>query len=108
MEIAQILNERMKAIKETSTDTEVFKHIHAYIKYLLTTPELKAILDAEERSFYKKVKFTKDNIKLEQSNFYQAYFVSSFVRIYSPIENYWNTNEARSCGIAPNLGNESS
>lgn len=94
MEMIQILDERLKAIKEASTDTEIFKHIHAYIKYVLTTPELKAILDAEERDFYRKVKFTKDNIKLEQSNFYQAYFVSSFVRIYLPMENYWNTNES--------------
>ncbi len=85
---SEVLNKRLEAIKEARTDTEVFKHIHSYIKYVLTTPELKTVLDTEEKDFYHKVKFTDDNIKLEKSNFYQSYFVPSFVRIYSPIETY--------------------
>ena len=93
MEIGHVLNERMQAIKDASTDKEVFKHIHAYIKYVLTTPELKSILDDAEKDFYKKVQFTEDNIKLEHSNFYQSYFVTSYVRIYAPIEEYWNSDE---------------
>lgn len=93
MSISEVLNKRLEAIKEARTDTEVFKHIHGYIKYVLNTPELKAVLDAEEADFYHKVKFTDDNIKLEKSNFYQSYFINSFLRIYSPIETYQESNQ---------------
>jgi hypothetical protein len=93
MSVENILGQRIKAIEQSQSDADCFKHIHAYIKHLLITPQLKAILDAEEKDFYKKVQFTKDNIKLENANFYQAYFVTSYVRIYLPIENYQNTHE---------------
>ncbi|MCB9811160.1 MAG: hypothetical protein H6779_03235 [Candidatus Nomurabacteria bacterium] len=93
METANILDRKLAAIETSQTDTDCFKHIHGYIKYILETPELKAILDTEEKDFYRKVKFTDDNIKLEQANYYQAYFVASYVRIYLPIEHYWNSNE---------------
>lgn len=93
MKIGQVLDKRFKAIENSDSDIECFKHIHSYLDYLLTTPELKSILDTEEADFYEKVRFTKDNIKLEDLNFYQSYFVPSYVRIYLPIEHYKNSHE---------------
>ena len=93
MKISNLLDRKLEAIESSKTDSDCFKHIHGYIKYLFETPELKGILDTEEKDFYKKVQFTDDNIKLEHVNFYQAYFVASYVRIYLPIEHYWNSNE---------------
>jgi len=93
MNLVEVLDKRVTAIENSSNDIECFRHIHSYIDYLLSTPKLKNILDAEEADFYKKVQFTKDNIKLEDANFYQSYFVPPYVRIYLPIENYQNTHE---------------
>ena len=93
MNFVEVLEKRVTAIENSSTNIDCFKHIHSYIDYLLTTPELKIILDAEEADFRKKVQLTEDNIKLENLNFYQSYFVTSYVRIYLPIEHYRNSHE---------------
>jgi len=93
MEIEEVLDKRLNAIENSPNDIECFKHIHGYINYLLTTPELKSILDTEEKDFCEKVQFVKDGYKAEQANFYQAYFVASYMRIYLPIEHYQNSPE---------------
>ncbi len=93
MELVNLLDRRLQAIEESQSDTDYYKHIHGYIKFILDTPQLKAVLDAEEKDFYRKVQLNTDNIKVEQSNFHQAYFIMSYVRVYLPIKHYWNSHE---------------
>ena len=93
MEIVNLLDRHLKAIEDSQSDAECYKHIHGFIKLLLETPTLKVILDAEEDRFRHEMQFTEDNLKVEEENFYQAYFVSSYVRIYLPIKHYWNSDE---------------
>jgi len=88
MEITEVLNKRIQAIEDSSNDIECYKHIHAYIHYLINTPKLKSILDAEERDYYTEIHLTTDGYKVEQANFYFAYLLPSYMRIYFPIEIY--------------------
>jgi hypothetical protein len=78
----------LQAIEDSPNDIECYKHIHAYIHYLLNTPKLKSILDAEEKDYYTEIHRTIDGYKVEQGNFYFAYFLTSYMRIYAPIEIY--------------------
>lgn len=102
------LQTRYQAVLESISDPLFYKNIHLYIDFIIKTPALYKIIEESDLEYGKKHseiwrerKNTEEEIddqdfatrKLEFFNLYASDFVTLFVRIYSPIEDYKTTDE---------------
>ncbi len=104
----EALETRYLAVCESSSDRLFYKNVHAYISYILKTPQLLEIIDQsvieygnKHKDIWSVRKDTDEEIddqadateKLEFFSLYASSFVTPYVRIYLPIEDYKTSNE---------------
>jgi hypothetical protein len=102
------LQTRYQAILESTSDPLFYKNIHLYVDFIMKNPALAKIINDSDLEYSKKHsqiwrerKNTEEEIdvqdyatrKLEFFNLYASDFVTLFVRIYSPIEDYKTTDD---------------
>ena len=106
-ELVDLLNIRLEAVLQSSSDSLFYQNTHAYIDLIVKNPTLYSFLIKAEAEYSKKHweiwnprTYNEDELddrarqtyKLERFNLYTANFVGPFVRIYSPIEDYKTSN----------------
>ena len=105
--LIESLKTRYEAVLQSSSDSQFYMNIHAYIDLIRKNPSLSKIMDDSENEYRKqhiaiwpdKSKTDKEadereqrSIRLEKFNLYTAHFCWLEARIYDPIEDYKKTD----------------
>jgi hypothetical protein len=105
--LIEALKTRYEVVLQSSSDSQFYMNIHAYIDLIRKTPSLSKIMDDSENEYRRqhiaiwpdKSKTDEEadeqeerTIRLERFNLFTAHFSWLEARIYDPIEDYKNTD----------------
>lgn len=95
MELTDLLNIRYITALESDTDSLFYQNIHGYLDVIQKTPEFISVINNAEKAYYKSVKENQGtSYKLELFNLYTRDYLTLFIKVYSPIEDYKTTNDS--------------
>lgn len=94
MELTYLLNIRYKTALESITDSLFYQNIHGYLDVIQKTPKFISVINNAEKAYYKSVKENNGTShKLEHFNLYTRDYLTLFLRVYLPIEDFKTTSD---------------
>ena len=111
MDLPALLELRKQVALDSPSDSLFYQNIHAYIKVIMEDNKARSIVESAEREYTKghtiiwEERSEDENViderarstyRLERFNLYASNFVTLFVRIYLPIEDFITTDEPTS------------
>ncbi len=107
MDLMGGLKIRYDAALQSNSDSEFYENVHKYIDFIVKTPALAKIINDTEKQYRKtnikildsktedaNARLRSEQIsKLERYNLYTAHYLTLYIKIYFPLEDYMTTDE---------------